>query len=61
MFSFRDQDLPFDRELRASLQTIMGVGWRKSILVTSKAGICYPFAIQNLSLYHFSIIFFFVR
>lgn len=58
MYSFRNFDLPNNRELRNALHVISGVGWRKSILLTSKCGIYYPFNINNLNYYNFNILFF---
>jgi small subunit ribosomal protein S13 len=58
MFSFRDFDLPLNTELRSSLQTIRGVGWRKSIVVAAKVGFGYPFFVSNLNFYKFSIVSF---
>jgi small subunit ribosomal protein S13 len=58
MFLFRDFNLPLNRELRSSLQTIKGVGWRKSIVIAAKVGLAYPFFIGNLNFYKFGVISF---
>jgi hypothetical protein len=58
MFSFRNFVLPLNRELRSSLQTIGGMGYRKSIFICAKIGIAYPFFIINLSFYFFFILTF---
>lgn len=61
MFSFRNKDLPYDRELHSSLQCISGVGWRKSIIISSKVGLTYPFFINNLNFYQFGIVSFLLK
>jgi len=47
-----------NRELLSSLQTIRGIGWRKSLFISSKLGFGYPFFIGNMNLYHFSLLSF---
>jgi len=47
-----------NRELRAALQTIRGIGYRKSVFICAKVGIIYPFFIQDLNSYFFSILTF---
>jgi small subunit ribosomal protein S13 len=61
MFSFRNTELPLKRELRSSLQTIKGVGWRKSIFISSKFGFSYPFFINNLNFYKFFLLSFLLK
>jgi len=56
MFSFRDYDLPLNRELRSSLQSIKGVGWHKAHLVASKFGFGYPFFLNNLNFYQYNML-----
>ena len=58
MFSFRDTDLPINRELRSALQAIMGVGWYKSTLLAARFGFAYPFFIGNLNYYQFALLSF---
>ena len=56
MFSFRDFDLPINKELLSSLQFIKGVGFHKALLVSSKVGFSYPFFVGNLNFYKFSLL-----
>lgn len=56
MFSFRDYDLPLNRELRSSLQSIKGVGWHKANLVAARFGFGYPFFLSNLNFYQFHLL-----
>lgn len=56
MYSFRDYDLPSHRELQSALQSIKGVGWRKSMVTTAKFGFGYPFFIDNLNFYQFHLL-----
>ena len=53
MFFFRNSILPLNRELRAALQTIPGIGYRKSMFICAKVGFRYPFFIQDLILIFF--------
>jgi small subunit ribosomal protein S13 len=61
MYSFRNFDLPLNRELRSSLQAIKGVGFRKSNYIASKLGFGYPFFIGNLNFYNFFLISFLLK
>lgn len=61
MFSFRNFELPLNKELRCSLQSIRGIGIRKSNLILSKFGFAYPFFIGNLNLYKFLLINFLLK
>jgi small subunit ribosomal protein S13 len=61
MFSFRNFDLPLNRELRSSLQAIKGVGLRKSNFIASRLGFGYPFFIGNLNFYNFLLISFLLK
>src|SRR6201992_4031812 len=61
MFSFRSHDLPLNRELRCSLQSIKGVGLRKSSFIASKFGFAYPFFIGNLNFYNFLLVSFLLK
>jgi len=58
MFSFRDFDLPLNRELCSSLQCIKGMGFTKSKIVASKFGFAYPFFIGNLNFYQYCLLSF---
>ena len=61
MFSFRNLDLPLNKELRSSLQSIKGVGFRKSHFIAAKFGFCYPFFIGNLNFYNFLLLSFLLK
>lgn len=61
MFNFRNVDLPINRELRSSLQTIKGVGWHKAIYISSKCGFAYPFFTSNLNFYKFGLLAFMLK
>lgn len=61
MFSFRNQDLVLKRELLNSLQCIWGVGWHKSRYIAIRIGFGYPFFINHLNFYFFSIITFMLK
>jgi len=52
MFLYKQYNLNLDKEIRASLQSIYGVGWYKSIIITSKIGLSYPFLFKNLNSYN---------
>ncbi len=56
MFSFRDFDLPLNRELCSSLQCIKGMGFTKSIITSSRFGFAYPFFIGNLNFYQYFLL-----
>jgi len=56
IFTFRDKELPNDRELRSSLSRIYGLGFTKSFILTSKLGFPYPYFACNISEYYYFII-----
>lgn len=53
-YSFRNQELNLNTELRSSLIKIWGVGWTRSWQITSKLGICYPFRGYRLNSFFFA-------
>ena len=59
-FLFRDLKIPGNKELRCALQHIWGVGWNKSLFVSSKIGAPYPMCIDNLVSYYYAIIIYFL-
>jgi len=61
MFLFRDKYIPLNREIIASLQEVWSIGWHKASLITTKLGLSYPFFINNLNFYNFSIVFFLLK
>jgi len=44
---------PFQKEVRCSLQVIKGIGWHKSIWLSAKIGLGYPFFFKNLSKFQY--------
>jgi len=48
--------LPLQREVRSSLQAIVGIGWHKSICMSSKVGIGYPFRMKHVNPYLFKLL-----
>ena len=61
MFLFRDYVLPLKKEIRCSLQVIKGVGFWKSNFLCFKIGIAFPFFIENIWLYLFFVLTFFIK
>jgi len=56
MFAYKKVYLPLKREVRCSLQAIKGIGWYKSIWISSKIGLSYPFFMNKLSKFHFKLL-----
>jgi ribosomal protein S13 len=61
MFIYRYFILNSLREVRFSLQKIVGLGFRKTFLICAKAGVAFPFSLFNMSFYFFSVIIFLVK
>ena len=61
MFSFRDVDLPENKELLCFLQHIKGVGWWKALVISSRFGFACPFFVSNLNVYKFSLLSFLLK
>jgi len=61
MFIYRYFILNVFREVRFSLQQIIGLGFRKTFFICAKVGLAYPFSLFNLSFYFFSVIIFLVK
>lgn len=61
MFSFRNTDLPINREFCSALQHLSGVGWRKSTFIAARVGLPYPFFINNLNYYQFGLVSFLLK
>jgi small subunit ribosomal protein S13 len=51
LFLYKQIYLKERLEVRNSLQSIFGVGWYKSLLVTSRIGLSYPFSSDNVNVY----------
>ena len=56
MFLFRDATLEVNRETRAALRNIYGIGWRKAIVAVSKLGLGFPFYLNQINHYNFSFL-----
>lgn len=61
MYSFRNQDLPENCEVRNALRPIWGVGQAKAFRLTAKLGLSYPFFINNLNAYYFTLLSFLLQ
>lgn len=53
-YSFRNQELNLNTELRSCLLKIWGVGWMRSWQITSKLGLAYPFYGYRLNSFFFA-------
>ena len=58
MFTYKQYNLVLKKDIRLSLQLIYGIGWLKSIYISSKLGFAYPFSLNNINLYNYSILAF---
>ena len=58
MFVYKQVSFELNKEIRANLQNIYGIGWYKSIYICSKIGLSYPFCIKNLNTYNLLLLFF---
>lgn len=56
MLLYREQYLRLNREIRNSLQVLYGVGLYKSLIITTRMGLAYPFCINHLNLYTFTLL-----
>lgn len=54
VFSFRNKELLFTRELRASLKVIFGVGFSRALWFTCRFGFGFPFFSSLLNSYYIS-------
>jgi hypothetical protein len=50
-FTFED-----DKEIRNCLRTIYGFGWHKSMLLSAKIGLAYPYFPNDFSVLHFNLL-----
>jgi hypothetical protein len=53
MFTYKQYNLIIKKEIRLNLQLIYGIGWLKSIFISSKLGFAYPFSLSNINLYNY--------
>ena len=55
-FLYRQQSLITHREIRSSLQGIYGIGWYKSIYISARLGLAYPFKFSNSNYYNMQLL-----
>jgi len=53
MFAYKQYHLNLKKDIRLSLQLIYGIGWLKSIFISSRLGFAYPFSLNNINLYYY--------
>jgi len=56
MFIYKQYNLGLKKDIRLSLQLIYGVGWLKSIFISSRLGCAYPFSLNNINLYGYLVL-----
>ena len=56
VFVYKQYTLNINRELRLSLQSIYGIGWYKSNLISIKLGCSFPFLFKNLNNYFLQVL-----
>jgi len=56
MFIYKQVTLDINKEIRLSLQSIFGVGWYKSSLVSIRMGLSFPFLFKNLNNYNLQLL-----
>lgn len=61
MFLFRDVTLTENKEIRASIKQIYGVGWIKAYKICDKIGFSYPFFSNNLNDYYITLILYLLK
>jgi len=58
MFIYKHFTLNINREIRLSLQSIFGIGWHKSNIISSKMGLSFPYLFKNLNSYNLQLLSF---
>lgn len=58
MFVYKHFTLDTNKEIRLSLQTIFGVGWHKSSIISIRLGLSFPFLFKNLNSYNLQLLSF---
>ena len=53
MFVYKQYNLNAKKDIRLSLQSIYGIGWLKSIYISSRLGFSYPFSLNNINFYNY--------
>jgi len=56
MFVYKQYTLDINKEIRASLQTIYGIGLHKSNIIGIKLGFSFPFLFKNLNIYNLQLL-----
>jgi len=56
MFIYKQYNLNINREVRLSLQSIYGIGWYKSTIISTKMGLSFPFIFKNLNNYNLQLL-----
>jgi small subunit ribosomal protein S13 len=56
MFIYKQYSLDMNKEVRLSLQTVYGIGWHKSNLISIKLGLSFPFLFKNLNNYNLQLL-----
>ena len=58
MFVYKQYSININKEIRLSLQSIYGIGWYKSSLISIKLGLAFPFLFKNLNNYNLQLLSF---
>jgi len=58
MFVYKQYTLNVNREVCLALQIIYGIGWHKSIIISTKMGLSFPFIFKNLNSYNLQMLSF---
>lgn len=56
VFVYKQYTLDIKKEVRLSLQSIYGIGWYKSSLISIKLGLSFPFLFKNLNNYNLQLL-----
>lgn len=56
MFVYKQYTIELNKEIRLSLQTIYGIGWYKSSIISIKLGLSFPFLFKNLNSYNLQLL-----
>ncbi len=55
-FIYKKFTFPFQKEARCSLQVIKGIGWYKSMWISTKIGLGYPFAFNKINKFRYLLL-----
>lgn len=56
MFLYKQRYLKENIEIRGSLKKLYGIGRYKSFLISAKLGLGFPYSIDNLNHYNYSLL-----